>query len=71
MNFPTEQQREEYSAYFVSSLNIFRKKFREMKNRDPLEFELVYEKIMEAASAEKRKKEADVYGNLPEEAWAR
>ena len=39
MNFPTEQQREEYSAYFVSSLNIFRKKFREMENRDPLEFE--------------------------------
>ena len=40
MNFPTEQQREEYSAYFVSSLNIFRKKFREMENRDPLEFEI-------------------------------
>ena len=35
------------------------------------EFELVYEKIMEAASAEKREKEADLYGNLPEEAWAR
>ena len=36
-----------------------------------VEFELVYEKIMEAASVEKEGKDVDVYAGLPEEAWAR
>lgn len=36
-----------------------------------VEFELVYEKIMEAASVEKEGKDVDVYAGLPEEAWIR
>ena len=36
-----------------------------------VEFELVYEKIMEAASVEKEGKDVDVYAGLPEEAWVR
>lgn len=40
MNFPTGQQIEEYSDYFVSSLSVFRKKFQEKEKRDPLEFEI-------------------------------
>ena len=40
MNFPSDAEIREYSAYYIRAMKIFREQFRNENGREPTEFEL-------------------------------